>query len=125
VKNCVLINEKEGYDFAKELMESDNPPDAFFCITDLVAIGVMKYLKENGFKIPSEVGVVGFSNWKLAEVVSPGLSSVEQHGYDMGKSATSLLIDLIRNQNLDSEETIQIKTKMIVRESSQMKGKNL
>ncbi|SMD45183.1 transcriptional regulator, LacI family [Aquiflexum balticum DSM 16537] len=125
VKNCVLINEKEGYDFAKELMESDNPPDAFFCITDLVAIGVMKYLKDHGFKIPSQVGVVGFSNWKLAEVVSPGLSSVEQHGYDMGKRATRLLIDLIKNHNLDSEETIQIKTKMIVRESSQMKGKNL
>jgi LacI family transcriptional regulator len=125
VKKCVLINEKEGYDFAKELMESDNPPDAFFCITDLVAIGVMKYLKENGFKIPSQVGVVGFSNWKLAEVVSPGLSSVEQHGYEMGKSATKLLIDLIKNHNLDSEETKQIKTKMIVRESSQLKDQNL
>lgn len=125
VKNCVLINEQEGYDFAKELMESENPPDAFFCITDLVAIGVMKYLKDNGFNIPSQVGVVGFSNWKLAEVVSPGLSSVEQHGYDMGKSATRLLIDLIKNHNLDSEETIQIKTKMIVRESSQSLGQKL
>jgi LacI family transcriptional regulator len=118
VKSCVAISEKEGYDFAKELMESANPPDAFFCITDLVALGVINYLKKSGYKIPNQIGVMGFSNWKLAEVVSPGLSSVDQHGYEMGIKSMKLLIELIQNHDLENHDEIQLKTKLIVRESS-------
>jgi LacI family transcriptional regulator len=118
VKSCISISEQEGFDFAKELMESNNPPDAFFCITDLVALGVIKYLKTSGYQIPSQVGVMGFSNWKLAEVVSPGLSSVDQHGYDMGIKSMKLLIELIQNHDLENHETYEIKTKLIIRDSS-------
>jgi LacI family transcriptional regulator len=120
VKNCIQISEKEGYDFAKELMEGANPPDAFFCITDLVALGVFKYLKESGIKIPEQVGIVGFSNWKLAEVVSPGISSVDQHGYEMGAKATRILIGLIEDHEIGSNETVELKTKLVIRESSQL-----
>lgn len=118
VKSCLSISEQEGFDFAKELMESNNPPDAIFCITDLVALGVIKYLKTAGYQIPNQVGVMGFSNWKLAEVVSPGLSSVDQHGYDMGIKSMKLLIELIQNHNLESHDTHEIKTKLIIRDSS-------
>ncbi|MCL6258025.1 LacI family transcriptional regulator [Aquiflexum sp. TKW24L] len=118
VKSCISISEQEGFDFAKELMESPNPPDAFFCITDLVALGVIKYLKEKGYTIPDQVGVMGFSNWKLAEVVSPGLSSVDQHGYEMGIKSMNMLIELIQNHDVETHETFEIKTKLVVRGSS-------
>jgi LacI family transcriptional regulator len=118
VKPCIAISEKEGYDFAKDLMESANPPDAFFCITDLVALGVIDYLKKSGYKIPDQIGVMGFSNWKLAEVVSPGLSSVDQHGYEMGIKSMRLLIELISNHDLENHDAIELKTKLIVRQSS-------
>lgn len=118
IKNCSKITEAEGYQFAKELMESENPPDAFFCITDLVAWGTMKYLKEAAYGIPGEVGIVGFSNWKLAEVMSPGLTSVDQHGYEIGKKAAEVLIELIENQVLSSKDTYEIQTNLVVRDSS-------
>ena len=118
IKSCIAISEQEGYDFAKELMESPNPPDAIFCITDLVALGVIKYLKESGYTIPEQVGVMGFSNWKLAEVVSPGLSSVDQHGYNMGIKSVKLLIELIQNHDLENQATLELKTNLVVRESS-------
>jgi LacI family transcriptional regulator len=121
IKPCLAISEQEGYDFTKELMGASNPPDAIFCITDLVALGVMKFLKEKGYKIPEEVGVMGFSNWKLAEVVSPGLSSVDQHGYQMGIKSMNLLIELIQNHDLQNHETLELKTKLIIRESSSRK----
>jgi LacI family transcriptional regulator len=122
VKSCLAISEDEGYDFAKEMMESANPPDSFFCITDLVALGVIRYLKEAKFEIPRQIGVIGFSNWKLAEVVSPGLSSVDQHGYDMGIKSMRLLIELIQNHDLENHETLELKTKLIIRESSLKKS---
>ncbi|EOZ98665.1 Hexuronate utilization operon transcriptional repressor ExuR [Indibacter alkaliphilus LW1] len=118
VKGCKLIHEQEGYDFCKELMESKNPPDAIFCITDLVAMGVLKYLKEKSIQIPEQVGVMGFSNWKLAEIVNPGLSSVDQHGYEMGQKAVLKLIDLIKNHDVENDEIIELKTNLIIRGST-------
>ncbi|PRY90389.1 LacI family DNA-binding transcriptional regulator [Mongoliibacter ruber] len=118
IKDCMAINEEEGYNFCKELLSGDNPPDAIFCITDLVAFGVLKYLKEEKIAVPHQIGVIGFSNWKLAEIVSPGLSSVDQHGYEMGEIATLKLIELIKNNELDNQEVIELKTNLIIREST-------
>lgn len=121
VKVCNMINEEEGYQFARELMESPNPPDAIFCITDLVALGVLKYLKEAGFRVPDQVGVMGFSNWKLAEIVNPTLSSIDQHGYEMGVNAAKMLIHNINNPEKREEENLMLKTNLIIRESSNRK----
>jgi LacI family transcriptional regulator len=120
IKECKLINEQEGYDFTKELMESKNPPNAIFCITDLVALGVIKYLKEVGINIPQQVGVMGFSNWKLAEIVNPSLSSVDQHGYQIGVKAAEMLIEKIQNHDFERNETVEIKTNLIIRESTNL-----
>ena len=115
---CFDISEKEGYDFTKSLMESSNPPDAIFCITDLVALGAMKSLKSKGIAIPDQVGLMGFSNWMLSEYTTPSLSSVDQFGYRMGSKAAELMIDLLKNHNLGQNETIEMKTELVVRGSS-------
>lgn len=117
--SCQNIIEPEGFDFAKKLMEGSNPPDAFFCITDLVALGAIKYLKSMGLQVPQQIGVMGFSNWQLAENVTPSLSSVDQHGYEIGQKATEKMILLLRNQTIGENETIILKTKLIVRDSSE------
>lgn len=118
LKTCTHINEQEGYDFTKALMESPNPPDAIFCITDLVAFGALKYLKEKKISVPDQVGLMGFSNWKLAEVVSPGLSSVDQHGYQMGQTAIELLIKRIEGENIEGSKILELKTNLVIRDSS-------
>ncbi len=119
VKGCWDILESEGFDLTKELMEGPNPPDAIFCITDLVALGVIKYLKSAGYEVPGQIGLMGFSNWMLSEYISPNLSSVDQHGFEMGQKATEILINLIKNHELGENEMIEMKTDLIVRQSSQ------
>jgi LacI family transcriptional regulator len=100
-------------------MESQNPPDALFCITDLVALGAMNYLKSANYTIPSQVGLVGFSNWMLAEFTSPTLSSVDQFGEEMGAKAVEMLLAQLQNPELSNTDTVQLKTKLLVRGSSQ------
>ncbi|WP_194775778.1 LacI family DNA-binding transcriptional regulator [Pararhodonellum marinum] len=112
------ITEEEGYTYAKELMESDNPPNAFFCITDLVALGVMKYLKDHAFKIPEDVMVMGFSNWKMAEFVTPALSSVDQPGFLIGQKATELLLESIKNDESRMAKTVVLPTTLVIRAST-------
>ena len=118
VPHCKEINESEGYDFAKQLMGLPNPPDALFCITDLVALGAMKFLKEAKINVPEEMGIMGFSNWKISEVMSPSLSTVEQHGFKMGSKATEIVLNLLKESSLGNNETYKIDTDLIAREST-------
>jgi len=122
VVHCKEISEAEGFDFAKRLMTSSNPPDAIFCITDLVAMGAMKYLKQANISIPQEVGVIGFSNWDMANFVSPSLSSVDQHAYEMGEKAVELLVEAIKNSEVGKDQIFETKTSLVVRESTQRLG---
>jgi LacI family transcriptional regulator len=119
VKNCWDIVEAEGFDFTKELMESSNPPDAIFCITDLVALGAMKYLQSAGYEVPTQVGLMGFSNWMLSEYTTPNISSVDQHGFAMGQKATEILIGLIKNHEIGEDNVVELATELVLRESSQ------
>ncbi|MCZ8134331.1 MAG: substrate-binding domain-containing protein, partial [Algoriphagus sp.] len=118
VRHCFDISEQEGYDFTKSLMESPNPPDAIFCITDLVALGSMNYLKSSGYQIPTQVGLIGFSNWMLSDFTTPTLSSVDQFGYNMGSKATEMLIELLKHQDLGENEIVKLPTELVVRGSS-------
>lgn len=118
VRHCFDISEQEGYDFTKSLMESPNPPDAIFCITDLVALGSMNYLKSSGYQIPAQVGLIGFSNWMLSDFTTPTLSSVDQFGYNMGSKATEMLIELLKHQDLGENEIVKLPTELVVRGSS-------
>ena len=122
VLHCQQISEDEGFAFAKQLMSSKNPPDAIFCITDLVAMGVMKYLKQEKIKIPEEVGVIGFSNWDMANFVSPSLSSIDQYAFQMGEKAMDLLVEAIKNNEVGRNQTHEIKPRLVVRESSKRLG---
>ncbi len=119
VVHCEEISEQEGFDFAKHLNSLPNPPDALFCITDLVAMGAMKFYKQSKIKIPNQIGLVGFSNWDMSNFASPALSSVDQHAFQIGEKAVGLLIEAIKSNQVGIDDVHVIKTSLVVRESSE------
>lgn len=112
---------EDGYENAKKLTEDHNDVDAIFAITDLVAIGIIKYLNEAGIKIPEQIAVFGFSNWFMSTVISPKLTTIDQPGYDIGFQAASILIDEISQikEHLPVvHKTVELPTEIIEREST-------
>jgi LacI family transcriptional regulator len=78
----------------------------------------MNMIRECGFNVPKDVSVVGFTSGMISDITFPTLSSVEQHGYMIGKEAVKLLIGRIEKKlNLPSQ-TIVIKTEMVIKGSS-------
>jgi LacI family transcriptional regulator len=55
----------------------------------------------------------------LAEFTSPTLSSVDQFGEEMGAKAVEMLLAQLQNPELSNTDTVQLKTKLLVRGSSQ------
>ena len=75
-----------------------------------------------GLKIPEDVGVTGFSNNPITEIISPTMTTVDQQGYEMGRKAAEILLDQINDKGLISlDQTHIIESKLIIRESSSRK----
>ncbi len=106
-----------GYEGIKKIIDKKIDFDSVFCGNDLIAIGAMKAAKELGYKVPSEIGVMGFDNSYLAGLVSPSLSTVNQPNYQMGYKAAELLINYIKNPSEPHNEVV-LKTELVIREST-------
>ena len=121
VYTCVRVDFQEGFDFTRQIMNEHPDVDGIFVITDLVAAGVISYCNENNVRIPEQVAVVGFSNWFMAQVISPKLSSVEQPSHEMGVASFNILLEEMichRDEIPFTPRTIQLETEIIIRESS-------
>ncbi len=114
---------KEGMDVVEDLIYRHDLPDAFFCANDLVAMGVIKTLKENGYNVPNDIGVMGFTDTQMSELISPQLCTVKQPTFEMGKLAAELLLKQLDNHNIEPETKI-LNGKLIIRESSKRPNNN-
>ena len=111
------LTSEEGSVAAQQLISLTNPPDAIFCGNDTTALSVMIYLRDKGFRIPQDIGIVGFSNEPFSKVVSPSISTIAQPGFEMGQKAAEFIIRKIENKER-TYQTIVLPTELIVRESS-------
>lgn len=113
------ISLEKGRAMANILLSLRDRPDAVFAITDSSAIGVIKALNKFNVKIPEEMAVVGFSNSKHSTIISPSLSTIDQPGEKIGRTALRYLIEEIENPVANATtKTVEIKTNLIVRDSS-------
>jgi DNA-binding LacI/PurR family transcriptional regulator len=112
---------EDGYTNAQKMLEDHLDIDAVFAVTDLVAIGIIKYLNDKNIKIPEQIAVFGFSNWFMSTVVSPKLTTIDQPGYEIGKKAANILInelELIKDHKPVKNQIVEIPTVIIEREST-------
>ncbi len=116
------LSYEAGVESVKRTMKLKNPPDAIFAAGDYVALGALNWLKKNNYRIPEDIGVVGYSNEKFTNYISPSLTSVDQHSMEMGRYAAKTFFDLIKSDNKDIVlNSLSINPKLIIRESSKRK----
>ena len=118
---CGDMSFEEGKENAKQLLEDHNDVDGIFINTDLVAIGAMTELQQRGVRIPEDISIVGFSNWFMSSVISPSLTTINQPGFEMGKSAFKQLfkeIKALKKKKSKPSKIITLETELIKREST-------
>ena len=94
--------------------------DALFAVNEHFAVSAIRVLKENGLEVPADVSVIGFTDGELSKRFIPSLTTVSQHGEQMGAEAARLLIDRLENEPEDEEsyKTSIVETHLIKREST-------
>ena len=118
-----LIIEADTFEKARntvgEMLDAGIIPDGIFAVNDMTAIGAMQTIMKRGYKVPDDVSIVGFSDGYLSGVTDPHLSSVDQHGYEMGTTAAEMLFHRILSDEEEYVPEIKVlKADLIVRGSS-------
>jgi len=74
-----------------ELMNASPRPTAVMCGNDVLAAGALSMARKMGLKVPEDVSITGFDDIELAEIVTPGLTTVHVPHGEMGRGAARLL----------------------------------
>jgi LacI family transcriptional regulator len=103
-----------------ELFKGKNKPDAIFTASDRITTVCFAGLKK--LKPKKDVGFAGFSNIKVGELFDPPITVVRQPAFEIGQTATEMLIQMIESKRpvVDFQTKI-MDTELIIRESSMKK----
>ena len=103
----------------RQLLSSLNPPDAILAVNELTATGIIKTAKEMGVGVPEKLSVIGFTDSLISQVIQPTLTSIDQHGYEIGQMAVQILLDrMLGTVNHPDRMVKEIKTTLVIREST-------
>ena len=89
---------QNGAEAFKSLMETTSRPTAVICGNDVLAAGAITMAAKLGIKVPEDVSITGFDDIEVAEIVSPGLTTIHVPHRKMGRGAAKLLIDMRNGQ---------------------------
>lgn len=113
------LSTEDGRNKMQELLALDKKPDAVYVAGDYAALGALQVLNEKNIKIPDEIALVGFGDEPFANMVTPKMTSVNQHSYQIGKIAAEKFLEYTKQNQI--QQTLQkhiLKTELIIRESS-------
>lgn len=106
-----------GENDMQKLLQLSEQPDAVFAVNDRKAVGAIITLKQKGFQVGQNIGVIGFTNDPISTIIEPSLSTIEEPAFDIGKQSCELLIKHIANKKILPKEII-LPSMLIVRDSS-------
>lgn len=109
-------SDRSGYQAMKKLLTLERPPDGVFCYSDPTAMGAMEAALEHGLRIPQDLAVVGAGNVRYASFLR--MTTIDQQCEDIGDRAGKLALRLIESKAAPKLQTILLKPRLIVRQSS-------
>lgn len=117
----VCTDTVEDFDAKVSQLFADHKIDGIFAVDEHTSVAAIKLGLKNQYKIPEELCVIGFADGVWSRRLTPSLSTVSQHGPEIGEAAAKLLIDRLENSSDDETEsfhTQEIKTELRQREST-------
>lgn len=115
---CLIseLSANNGVHLAQKVMRMKHV-DGIYASNDTSAISAMQFFKSKGVHVPEDIAIVGFNNDPISSVIEPGLSSIKQPDFLMGKEVMDLLVKQINDPEF-RVKSVQLKSELIVRGSS-------
>ena len=106
-----------GQQAARDVLGSGFQPTAIICVNDVMAVGVLREVRERGLRVPEDVSVTGFDNIKLSEFSYPSLTTVHIPRDRIGHLAFSMLVPESARGKLPGREIV-LDPELVLRDST-------
>lgn len=107
----------EGYEAISGAMLGKQRPTALFATTDWLAIGVMRWCREQGIAVPGDLAIVGYDNTEAADFSPVPITSIDYAAAEVSRHAVERLMSLIGKPAPPPLVTL-IDPELVVRQSS-------
>ena len=115
----ILLDNEDDFENKVQNLFSNSVIDGIFAVDESAAVTALKLGIKNGYKIPENLQIIGFADGVWARRLMPSLSTISQHGPEIGETAANLLIERLENNDEENlPKTIVIKTELRYREST-------
>ena len=100
VQRNAISTEDAGSEAVKSLLQSGELPQAIVCASDLIAMGVLRALRQAKVNVPDDVAVVGYDNIAVSAYTTPSLTTVQQNTKLAGELLVNTLLKAINNEDV-------------------------
>jgi DNA-binding LacI/PurR family transcriptional regulator len=109
-----------GAECMASLLELPQPPDAVYCLADVLAFGALSALHAAGLRVPDDMGLAGFDGLEEARYRVPTLTTVAPDLEQMAQAAVDALIERIQSDENIGPRDITCDFDLILGHSSDM-----
>ena len=106
-----------GKQAARDLLSLPEPPSAIFCVSDILALGVIAAAGKMGLQVPWDLSVTGFDDVDYTTMFHPYLTTVAVPCYELGRSSMLLLYDHIQ-QKPGAQQAVYLPHQLVQRETT-------
>lgn len=92
-----------GFRITSEILKNGREHDAIFYTSDILAIGGIRCLNENGIAIPEQIAVIGMDDIPLSARVTPPLTTIRQQYREFGRLAVENLMRMLEGEQVEDQ----------------------
>ena len=116
IRHCHPVVEA-GQETTREMLNNNPEITALFCHNDLIAVGALQACGEVGRQVPGDLAIIGYDDIRLAELVTPALTTLRIPMAEIGTQAMQMLLgQMLENDSTPQE--IYVRPELIVRQSA-------
>jgi DNA-binding LacI/PurR family transcriptional regulator len=108
----------DGAEAMERLLDLEEPPDAVFCFTDLLALGALRTLLRRGVSVPEQIAIAGFDDIEDGRFATPSLTTIAPDKDELARVAVDLLASRIAGEPQAPPREVQAAHRLVVREST-------
>jgi len=109
---------EDGKNIFRQIQAMKDRPTAIFAGGDEVAAGIIQEAKRSHNRVPEDIAVVGFDNQPIADLIEPGLTTIEQPMKLMGTRAMEMMVDMIKYKHKVAYKKEILPLQLVIRQST-------
>lgn len=120
IKKEMIVAGEISFDYGRDMIKKiikNRKFTGIFAQTDLLALGIIRGLKESGYGVPEDISVIGYDNIEFGRLSSPEISTINQPIEKLVEEAVILLMNKLKPNSKNEEKNIVIEPSLVIRNS--------